>query len=117
MWASFALPFAAVLTGAGGVGGASGGREVIGNSLYTSARYARRWGGDDVAQAEPGTPARGYLADGRFVYLKVSAHDSSRQRTSLSLTKVSHHLCITSRISRVTIDYLGRMIRDLSFVI
>src|SRR5277367_6539638 len=43
---------------------------VIGNSLYTLARYARRWGGGDVAQAEPGTPARGHLADGRCVYYK-----------------------------------------------
>jgi hypothetical protein len=42
---------------------------VLGNSLYTSARYARRWGGGDVAQVELGTPARGHLADGGFVYL------------------------------------------------
>jgi hypothetical protein len=43
---------------------------VIGNSLYTLARYARWWRGGDVAQAELGTPARGHLADGRFVYYK-----------------------------------------------
>src|SRR5437763_15780065 len=36
----------------------------LGNSLYTLARYGRRWEGRDVAQTEPGTPVRGHLADG-----------------------------------------------------
>ena len=65
---------------------------VIGNSLYTLARYARRWGGGNVAQAEPGTPARGHLADGRFVYYKYQlATQVDRGQVDLthkSLTKV-----------------------------
>jgi hypothetical protein len=43
---------------------------VLGNRLYMLARYARWRRGGDVAMAEAGTPARGHLADGRFVYYK-----------------------------------------------
>ena len=39
---------------------------VIGNNLYTSARYARWWQGGGVLQAEPGTQAKGHLAGGIF---------------------------------------------------
>src|SRR5207248_2118343 len=60
----------------------------IGNSLYTLARSARRWGGGNVAQAEPGTPARGHLADGRFLYYKYQLATQIDRRTSSSLTKV-----------------------------
>ena len=45
-------------------------KSVLGNSLYTLARYARRWGGGNVVEADPGTPARGHLADGWYVYYK-----------------------------------------------
>src|SRR5277367_5690534 len=43
---------------------------VLDNRLYTLARYARWRRGGDAAQEEPGTPARGHLANGRFVYYK-----------------------------------------------
>jgi len=49
-------------------------REVISNSSHTSARYARRWWRRwnplaGISQAEPGTPAKGHLADGMLLYL------------------------------------------------
>jgi hypothetical protein len=50
-----------------------GGRvSVVGNSLYASARYARRWWwrGGGASQAEAGTPAKGHLADRMFCIYK-----------------------------------------------
>src|SRR5277367_6896540 len=43
---------------------------VLDNRLYRLARYARWRRGGDVAQEEPGTPDRGHLANGQFVYYK-----------------------------------------------
>src|SRR5271156_1161147 len=45
---------------------------VVGNSLYTSARYARTWWGrgGGGSQAEPGASAKGHLANGIFCVYK-----------------------------------------------
>jgi hypothetical protein len=53
----------------------------VGKSLHTSARMQEGGGGDggilwitggDVSQAEPGTSAKGHLADGTFVSISIS---------------------------------------------
>jgi hypothetical protein len=52
---------------------------VPGNSLYPPARYVE-WRGGGVSQAEPGTSAKGHLADGTFcIYMYQLATQVDRQ--------------------------------------
>src|SRR5271156_5723700 len=58
---------------------------VIGNSLYTLARSARRWGGCNVAPAEPGTQLEDTPGRRMVVYYKYQlATQVDREQVHLS---------------------------------
>jgi hypothetical protein len=41
--------------------------------IHVSQVVARWWRGNDASQAEPGTSAKGHLADGAFISINVSS--------------------------------------------
>jgi hypothetical protein len=67
---------------------------VVGDGLYTSARYARRWWwGGGASQAEPDASARGHLADRTLVSISVSS--LLRQIDNKTVASIhSMHTCL-----------------------
>src|SRR5277367_2014016 len=78
---------------------------VLDNRLYALARYARWQRGGDVAPEEPGTPARGHLANGRFVYYKYQlATQVDKGQVHLSRPDRPHRKSLTTMFGVYAFD-------------
>ena len=96
---------------------------VLDNRLYTLARYAGWRRGGDAAQEEPGTPARGHLADGEFVYYKDQlatqvnrgqVHLTEKSDTTLSSWNFSRGvICVFTVIRAIQLANVIKAVEEL----